>query len=332
MSGKLLDSTYGTRDLYEVLGVARDAGAGAIRKAYLRAALKVHPDKEGGDADKFRALTLAYEVLHDPERREAFDRDGDIIDDAAGDEESASEAQWSDYWRSMFARVSVEAIEEYKASYPGGKEEEEDALAAYEATGGCLEDMMSCIIAEDDEAEERVSAVISRAIAAGTLKPMGDFAAAALREGAAGAAASAAPRLGEAKAKPSKHGGRSSAAGAAPKGSKGARRKAAKRDNPSGDDGMAPDLVAAIQASRAKRAALGRSEAAEAAEAARELGLGEGMSGLELAIAQRNQARGGFLGSLAARYGVSMDSMPEGEEGRPPATKGRGKRGKASRR
>lgn len=331
MSGKLLDSTYGTRDLYEVLGVARDADAGRIRKAYLRAALKVHPDKEGGDADKFRALTLAYEVLHDPERREAFDRDGDIIDDAGGDEESASEAQWSDYWRSMFARVTVEAIEEYKASYPGGKEEEEDALAAYEATGGCLEDMMSCIIAEDDEAEERVSAAVSRAITTGKLKPMGDFAAVE-HSGGADAAASAAAMPVKAKAKSPKCGGGGSAASTASKGGKGGRRKAAKRENPACDDGVAPDLVAAIQASRAKRAALGRSEAAEAAEAARELGLGEGMSGLELAIAKRNQSRGGFLGSLAARYGVDMASMPDGEEDRPAVSKGRGKRGKVAKR
>jgi molecular chaperone DnaJ len=67
------------RDFYEVLGVARDADLSAIKKAYRRAALRHHPDKNPGDAEaeeKFKEAAEAYAVLSDSERRALYDRFG----------------------------------------------------------------------------------------------------------------------------------------------------------------------------------------------------------------------------------------------------------------
>ena len=47
---------------HEILGVPEDATEAQVRKAYLRLALKKHPDK-GGDVDEFRKLQEAYEAL-----------------------------------------------------------------------------------------------------------------------------------------------------------------------------------------------------------------------------------------------------------------------------
>jgi molecular chaperone DnaJ len=67
------------RDYYEVLGVARDAEAGDLKKAYRRLAMKFHPDRNPGDAQaeaSFKEAKEAYEVLTDANKRAAYDRFG----------------------------------------------------------------------------------------------------------------------------------------------------------------------------------------------------------------------------------------------------------------
>ena len=67
------------RDYYEVLGVSREADEGTVKKAYRKAALKYHPDKNPGDTtaeEKFKEASEAYEVLSDGEKRQIYDRFG----------------------------------------------------------------------------------------------------------------------------------------------------------------------------------------------------------------------------------------------------------------
>jgi molecular chaperone DnaJ len=67
------------RDYYDVLGVARDADAVAIKAAYRSLAHRYHPDKNPGDQsaeEVFKELSEAYAVLSDPERRARYDRYG----------------------------------------------------------------------------------------------------------------------------------------------------------------------------------------------------------------------------------------------------------------
>jgi molecular chaperone DnaJ len=63
-------------DLYGVLDLRPDAAADDIKRAYRRKAREHHPDA-GGDAERFKEVTHAYEVLSDPERRARYDRFGD---------------------------------------------------------------------------------------------------------------------------------------------------------------------------------------------------------------------------------------------------------------
>lgn len=62
-------------EFYKVLGVAKDADAAQIKKAYRKLAIKNHPDK-GGDAELFKKISVAYDVLSDPEKKEAYDKYG----------------------------------------------------------------------------------------------------------------------------------------------------------------------------------------------------------------------------------------------------------------
>lgn len=67
------------RDYYDILGVARNAGADEIKKAYRKLAIKYHPDKNPGDKEaeeKFKEAAEAYEVLSNQEKRQRYDQFG----------------------------------------------------------------------------------------------------------------------------------------------------------------------------------------------------------------------------------------------------------------
>src|SRR5207253_1679490 len=67
------------RDYYEILGVARDADADAIKKAYRKLAMQFHPDKNPGNPEaeeKFKEAAGAYEILSDAQKRAQYDRFG----------------------------------------------------------------------------------------------------------------------------------------------------------------------------------------------------------------------------------------------------------------
>ncbi len=67
------------RDYYEVLGVNKDASADDIKKAYRKAAMKYHPDRNPGDKtaeEKFKEAGEAYEVLSDADKRARYDQYG----------------------------------------------------------------------------------------------------------------------------------------------------------------------------------------------------------------------------------------------------------------
>lgn len=67
------------RDYYEVLGVSKDASEDEIKKAYRKIAIKYHPDRNPGDKtaeDKFKEAAEAYDVLHDPQKRQQYDQFG----------------------------------------------------------------------------------------------------------------------------------------------------------------------------------------------------------------------------------------------------------------
>jgi molecular chaperone DnaJ len=66
-------------DYYELLGVSRGADPQTIKSAYRKAAMECHPDRHGGCPEheaKFKALSEAYDVLKDPQKRAAYDRFG----------------------------------------------------------------------------------------------------------------------------------------------------------------------------------------------------------------------------------------------------------------
>jgi molecular chaperone DnaJ len=86
------------KDLYTSLGVSRKASADEIRSAYRKLARKCHPDVNPGDKsaeDRFKEISVAYEVLSDAEKRKAYDEFGaDSLRGSFDAEKAQAYRQW----------------------------------------------------------------------------------------------------------------------------------------------------------------------------------------------------------------------------------------------
>ncbi|KAH8658675.1 hypothetical protein BGZ60DRAFT_531360 [Tricladium varicosporioides] len=75
------------KDYYKILGVDKDADENAIKKAYRKAAIIHHPDKNPDDehaAERFKDIGESYETLSDPEKRARYDSGEDLMDPMDG--------------------------------------------------------------------------------------------------------------------------------------------------------------------------------------------------------------------------------------------------------
>src|SRR3989304_1666981 len=96
------------KDFYRILGVARDASADEIKKAYRKLAHEFHPDKHSGEKDKedrFKLINEAYETLKDPGKRANYDRFGYAGSGAGGfgGQEAGFGADFQDIFSDVFS-------------------------------------------------------------------------------------------------------------------------------------------------------------------------------------------------------------------------------------
>src|SRR4051812_2266782 len=88
------------RDFYKILGVERGASEDDIRKAYRKLARKYHPDINPGNKDaenKFKDMSVANDVLSDPQKRKLYDEFGEAGVASGFDAEKArSYKQWQE--------------------------------------------------------------------------------------------------------------------------------------------------------------------------------------------------------------------------------------------
>ncbi len=133
---------------YEVLAVPVDASAAELKAAYRQLAWRLHPDRNQGDlkkAERFKALTEAYGVLSDPEKRAKYDRlrntppiilpgardfvvkaGADVIDHAAGEATKYAAERLSTY-----GKLGKKAAKAAEILLEVGKEWSQGKLASF---------------------------------------------------------------------------------------------------------------------------------------------------------------------------------------------------------
>ena len=168
--------------LYDVLGVTPSATAAQLKKAYYKAALSCHPDKNPGDLEataRFQALTLVHATLSQPESRQLYDETGELGDGSELGEDGNGD--WAAHWRAMFPKVTVADIEAFGARYKGSAEERADVITAYARHRGDWAAMLRVVLLSDNatpkarKAEQaRFAAIVEAAIAAGDIERSGN--------------------------------------------------------------------------------------------------------------------------------------------------------------
>ena len=135
--------------------------ASQLRKAYYRQALKYHPDKQAENSDvvakeaklKFQAISVAYSILSDEERRTLYDESGEMddTDEMAGENTD----EWTSYFKGIFGKVTTSDIDRFAESYKCSEEEEKDVLKYYTQFKGDLDKMLECVMCSDDIDKKR---------------------------------------------------------------------------------------------------------------------------------------------------------------------------------
>jgi molecular chaperone DnaJ len=140
-----MPGTDGIGDLYELLGVRPDASDDEIKRAYRALARELHPDTGHGNPEseaRFKEVTVAYEVLRDPEKRARYDRYGPegVFGGQSGMGGFNFEGGLSDIFEAFFGSMGATAPRR-RGPQPGADAEVRVGLEFAEAVFGCRKEI-----------------------------------------------------------------------------------------------------------------------------------------------------------------------------------------------
>lgn len=159
----IIEEAFGAEaNLYTtVLGLSTDCSesisSSQLRKAYYRRALLYHPDKQANKSvddvqiakRRFQAVSVAYSILSDEERRKVYDTCGEM-EEEDGKISDANADAWRDYFKNIFGKVTTADIDKFTESYKCSEEEEKDVLKYYIQFKGDLNKMLECVMCSSE--------------------------------------------------------------------------------------------------------------------------------------------------------------------------------------
>lgn len=159
------DELFGTRNLYEILGVEKTATENEVKKGYYKISLKVHPDRASDEerekaTTKFQTLGKVYSVLSDKSKRNLYDETGEVDEEV----DMEQDKDWYDYWRILFKKIDVNDIKEFEDKYKGSDEELADLKTAYLEHEGNMEKILEDVMCSTTDDEPRFRKIISKLI------------------------------------------------------------------------------------------------------------------------------------------------------------------------
>ncbi|CAB9517367.1 DnaJ homolog subfamily C member 9 [Seminavis robusta] len=185
-----IKETFGeAADLYSVLGLKNrdDAeNAAKLRKAYFRKALVYHPDKtKEKNAEvakaKFQAISFAYQVLKNPEKRAEYNDTGHVDEEHDDDNEDVNAANaggnnWKDYFDLIFGKLTTNKIDQFALKYKCSEEEQRDVLQRYKEFKGDLNKMLEFVMLSNPvDCRRWLEDYIKPAIASGSVPDYNDM-------------------------------------------------------------------------------------------------------------------------------------------------------------
>mmetsp|Transcript_19743 Transcript_19743/g.42519 ORF Transcript_19743/g.42519 Transcript_19743/m.42519 type:complete len:281 (-) Transcript_19743:368-1210(-) len=153
--------------LYQLLGIAPDASASEIKRAYLKAARLTHPDKCSDEqaGERFIEIGRAYSTLSDENKRKVYDETG-IVDDGS---ETPNGSSWEAFWSDFYERVSTEKLDQLAVEYRESEEEEADLKREYVAAKGDMGRVLDHLLFASVDDEDRLRGKLQGLISAGQL-------------------------------------------------------------------------------------------------------------------------------------------------------------------
>eukprot|EP00884_Botryococcus_braunii_P011666 jgi/Botrbrau1/204/Bobra.0022s0184.1 len=159
------------RDLYEVLGVNRDASQADIRKAYLKLSLKLHPDRnpEEDAKEKFQSLQQIYGVLSDPDKRKIYDETGSLQDS-----EDLAGGQFEElyrFYRGLYRSIDEDDIEKFSSEFRGSEAEAAELLQYYTEFHGNMDKVFEWLMCSEPKLDShRFMDIVEEAIKEGKVE------------------------------------------------------------------------------------------------------------------------------------------------------------------